>query len=88
MAEQITRGTDDAGRLDEQPAESPGTTKVERERDFHDKAYRESTRRRIWGFYDTTSASHERSAPISAASRWCRRREASRDCGVSCPNRC
>lgn len=60
MAGRFTRtaGTDSNIRvLERQDDLAP--TKVERERDFHNKVYTESTRRRIWGFYDTNSASAE-----------------------------
>lgn len=35
-------------------------TKQERERDFHNEAYTDLRRRRVWGFYDVTQASHDR----------------------------
>ena len=34
-------------------------TKQERERDFHNDAYTDLRRRRVWGFYDVTHASHD-----------------------------
>ena len=61
MAGRFTRTEKDRGSdvrvLDRES--QPATTKVERERDFHNKSYTESTRRRIWGFYDTNNASHD-----------------------------
>lgn len=61
MAGRFTRTDKDPGSdmrvLDRES--QPATTKVERERDFHNKSYTESTRRRIWGFYDTNHASHD-----------------------------
>lgn len=61
MAGRFTRTDNDSGsnvRVVERESQ-PAATKVERERDFHNKAYTESTRRRIWGFYDTNSASSD-----------------------------
>jgi SAM-dependent methyltransferase len=34
-------------------------TKQQREAEFHDRAYSESLRKRVWGFYDITAASGE-----------------------------
>ena len=61
MAGRFTRTDNDSGsdvRVLERESQ-PAATKVERERDFHNKVYTESTRRRIWGFYDTNSASSD-----------------------------
>jgi SAM-dependent methyltransferase len=61
MAGRFTRTDNDPGsnvRVLERESQA-AATKVERERDFHNKVYTESTRRRIWGFYDTNSASHD-----------------------------
>lgn len=60
MTGQITRETN-GRRGAEAPQAEPrmGATKVEREQGFFNKVYTESTRGRAWGFYDTTSASHE-----------------------------
>lgn len=35
-------------------------TKQERERDFHNEAYTDLRRRRVWGFYRVASSSHDR----------------------------
>jgi 2-polyprenyl-3-methyl-5-hydroxy-6-metoxy-1,4-benzoquinol methylase len=61
MAGRFTRTDTESGsnvRVLERDIER-AQTKVERERDFHNKVYTESTRRRIWGFYDTNRASLE-----------------------------
>jgi len=42
-------------------------TKQERERAFHNEAYTDLRRRRVWGFYDVTSASHARFRELLAA---------------------
>lgn len=42
-------------------------TKQERERDFHNEAFTDLRRRRVWGFYDVTRASHERFRGLLAA---------------------
>ena len=60
MAGRFTRTADTGSNVRVLEGESQlAPTKVERERDFHNKVYTESTRRRIWGFYDTNSASSD-----------------------------
>jgi len=58
------------------------TTKQQREADFHDHAYSESVREKVWGFYDITDASSEYFWSIMAREEPARKEVLELGCGV------